>query len=322
MMNLRTMVNGLSAHAVAERFMQYWEHDEATLKFWRASSNFVYCFNKGEKRYFLRFTFNQENAREQILAEIDYMQYLSEHGYPCVQAVPSNQGHIVETISTMDGLYVGVVFTNANGSVLELETMANEQFVEWGKSLASLHLLSQTYSPADWKRKQWHEVLDSIDHTLQRYPAERDAKSELDRIRLWLSELSFSENNFGLIHYDFQLDNVHWDEQEHHFHVFDFDDAMYHWFAMDIVTALKDVEDSNHHTASFLKGYRTLVALNEDVLELFPKFQRFDDIYTFSRLLLSLENSDIENPPTWYEGLKTKLTRICDEKRAGFRHPW
>lgn len=44
MMNLRTMVVGLTADHVAKAFLRLWEHEEGTLEVWRASSNFVYRF--------------------------------------------------------------------------------------------------------------------------------------------------------------------------------------------------------------------------------------------------------------------------------------
>jgi Ser/Thr protein kinase RdoA (MazF antagonist) len=327
MMNLRNMVNGLVSDSISKRFVESWEHDEGTLKFWRASSNFVYVFERNENRYYLRFSFEQENSVEQIHEELNYMQYLIRHGYPSVVPVPSDNGRLIETVVTSDGLYFGVVFSQANGSALHIEKMNEEQFEQWGKSLASLHILAKTYRSNDVKRKNWQDILESVDTILQRYPLEQEAKTELERVKSWIHSLTFSNDNFGLIHYDFQLDNVFWDENEHHFNVFDFDDSMYHWFAMDIVTSLKDlyendVQEAGAKIESFLRGYCSILPLDDNLVSLFPRFLRFSQLYSFSRLLWSLENSDIDNAPEWYDGLKTKLKCVIDEIRLGFGHPW
>lgn len=52
MMKLSNMVRGLASDAVAKSLIQNWEHDEGTLTFWRASSNFVYAFENKQEKYF------------------------------------------------------------------------------------------------------------------------------------------------------------------------------------------------------------------------------------------------------------------------------
>lgn len=73
MMKLSNMVKGLASDAVAKSLIQNWEHDEGSLKFWRASSNFVYAFRNNQEIFFLRFSFDQENSIEQMKAELEFM---------------------------------------------------------------------------------------------------------------------------------------------------------------------------------------------------------------------------------------------------------
>ncbi len=327
MMNLCSMVVGLKSDDVANRFIRCWEHDEGTLRFWRASSNFVYVFTHHQKRYFLRFSFESDNTLEQISAELDFMDYVGQHGYASVSPIPSNNGKLVESVKTNTGAYFAVVFTEAVGHQLDIEEMSDEQFESWGQSLASLHRLSRAYLPVGVKRKDYTDILSDIGLILQRYPLEQEALAELDRMKAWLDSLGRSEEDLGLIHYDFQLDNVFWDEKACMFNVFDFDDAMYHWFAMDIVAALVDLfgedgQPSGDKLNCFLRGYRSAFPISDDIVAQFPKFLRFSRLYGFSRLLYALENSDIDDAPSWYGPLKFKLARICEERRQGFRKPW
>ncbi|WP_262985224.1 phosphotransferase enzyme family protein [Paenibacillus elgii] len=130
-----------------------------------------------------------------------------------------------------------------------------------------------------------------------------------------------------LIHYDFQTDNVFWQEKSGQPSVIDFDDSMYHWFAMDIAAALTDqLEDespeSEAQLQAFVRGYRSVRPLDEAVVQVFPRFRRFAELYSFARLLASLENSELEEAPEWLDGLKAELQQYCDEMRQSFAKPW
>lgn len=103
MMKLTTMVRGLAGDKAARELIRNWEFDEGTLKFWRASSNFVYMFNRDGERYFLRFNFEEEHTAQQLTAELEFMQYLLKHEYPCVAPIPSVNGKWIETIQVPEG---------------------------------------------------------------------------------------------------------------------------------------------------------------------------------------------------------------------------
>lgn len=328
MMNLRNMITGLSSDTVAQRLIQLWEHDEGTLQFWRASSNFVYVFEHNHEKYFLRFAYEQENNMKNIIAELDFMNFLRSHEFPCVSPIASKTDKLIETVTTSDGLYYAVVFSAAKGIPLN-DSLMEMQSEDWGRSLATLHMLSKLYKPVEFRRKSWQDILHDIESVLRKHPQEHEAMEELKRVTRWLQSLPASEDSYGLIHYDFQLDNVFYDESKQGFEVIDFDDAMYHWYAMDIVTTLADLYDTHDSPSAqciqaFLGGYRSIMTVDDESLSLFPKFKRFDNLYGFSRLLWSLENSDvmIVDAPSWYEGLKEKLNRMIENRRQGFREPW
>lgn len=327
-MNLRNMVTGLSSDTVAQCLIQLWEHEEGTLQFWRASSNFVYIFEHNHDTYFLRFSYEQENNVDNIIAELDFMEFLRSHKFPCVSPIASKADKMIESVTTAEGSYYAVVFSAAKGIPLD-DNLTGIQSENWGRSLATLHTLSKLYVPAHVRRKSWQDILQDIENVLRKHPQEHDAMEELKRLTQWLQSLPTSEESFGLIHYDFQLDNVFFDESKQGFEVIDFDDAMYHWYAMDIITTLADLYDNqDSHSAQciqdFLNGYRSIMAVDDEEISLLPKFKRFDHLYGFSRLLWSLENSDtvIEDAPSWYEGLKIKFNSVIETRRQGFRKPW
>lgn len=50
-----------------------------------------------------------------------------------------------------------------------------------------------------------------------------------------------------MIHYDFEFDNVFYDDESTTCNIIDFDDAMYHWYAMDIELTLDSLQDCIPH---------------------------------------------------------------------------
>lgn len=141
---------------------------------------------------------------------------------------------------------------------------------------------------------------------------------------MYLQSLPISNSNYGLIHYDFQLDNLFYEEKYRSFHVIDFDDAVYSWYAHDIVTALddflhNDINLKHSPVNSFLQGYCLIRPLSEEDVQTFPYFQRFMKLYQFSKLLWTLEGSDIVDAPQWLDDLKIKLVRARDRLRDGFQ---
>lgn len=325
MMYLRNMVLGTENNCAATQMLNNWEHDAESLTFWRASSNFIYVFQVNGKPHYLRFIHEEDNSIANIQSELDFMLYLIDKGYATVAPVRSIHGNWVESISTENGRYYGVVFEQAKGESISLEQMSSHHFEEWGQSLASLHLLSELYTSNATSRKSWVDALDFILSVLENHPHEHEALKEHERLKAWLSALPSDAGNFGLIHYDFETDNVFYMKEESRFSSIDFDDSMYHWFAMDITSALRDLSKQNDDESKknidlFINGYRSVKRLDDDYIKLLPEFQRFSDLYGFARLLRSLENLDVSVCPEWALQLKSRLEGICDRIRDGF-HP-
>lgn len=321
MMKLDNMVIGLAGDAAAASLLERWEHSEGSLKFCRASSNFVYVFENRGERFYLRFSFELERQEEQIRAELDFLAYLQNQHYPIAAPVLSLDGKVLEKVHAAEGTYYGVVFRSAAGVVLE-DDLTAEQCRAWGRSLASLHQLSQAYRPSSVPRVSWKDILQEIDVILKRHPKEREAAAELSQLNDWLMTLPITEQNYGLIHYDFQLDNVFYEADTRSFVIIDFDDAVYSWYVQDIVNAIDDVVGDelgleHPHAQAFLEGYGSILPLGGDKLSQFTDFRRFMNLQKFSSLLRSLEGCG-DDVPEWVQEIKVKFVRVMDRMRRGF----
>lgn len=245
-------------------------------------------------------------------------------GFHTVSPVLSNNGNWVETINIANhGRYYGVVFERAEGVSLSLEQMTGQQAEQWGKSLGSMHVLSESYIPGTAKRGSWLDALTFVSSILQHHPDEKSARQELEQVLSLLSKLPSDAEHMGLIHYDFQTDNLFYMEEESRFCTIDFDDTMTHWYAMDIVSAISDLleqKDDKPQRKIDHCGYRSIRPLDEWWVQLFPLFQRFSDLYSFARLLRSIKDMDSHLSPEWAIQLKDKLLKVSNKIRARF-HP-
>ena len=121
-------------------------------------------------------------------------------------------------------------------------------------------------------------------------PEEYGARQALDRLTDELGQLPIHDQNFGLIHYDFEPDNLIWDGE--HPGMIDFDDCVWYWFVADIAGALSDVfgdrasqvDFQNATYLRFIEGYRSVRQIEQTELELIPLFLRLQNLVTFTRL--------------------------------------
>jgi Ser/Thr protein kinase RdoA (MazF antagonist)/GNAT superfamily N-acetyltransferase len=323
MMSLRNMVQGVENDAPAKQLIQFWEHDAESLKFWRASSNFIYVFERSGDPHFLRFIHQEDNSFENIQTELDFMLYLIDNGYSTVAPIRSKNGHWIETVSSDNGVYYAVVFEQAKGAYISLDQMSDSHFEHWGKSLASLHHLSEAYTGAA-PSKSWTDRLAFISMVLQRYPQDVRLLQELNLIWEQFNELPAGKGYTGLIHYDFETDNIFYVEEEARYCAIDFDDMMVHWFMMDVISAISDLTEQDNEEASrkiqlFVAGYRSIKPLDETYVGLLPVFQKFSDLYILARLLRSVEHMNIAGSPEWAIRLKDKLLGVCAQIRGRYR---
>ncbi|KAB3539025.1 phosphotransferase [Alkaliphilus pronyensis] len=325
MMKLENLI--CNTEDIAYEILQSWQHDIDSLRFWRGSSNYVYFFTCNDNEYWLRFTKKDENSLEEIKAEIQLLLYLNNNGYPCVVPIKSKNNNYVEAIERHKETYYAVVFNKAVGVNLDIKNITKTQLEGWGKALASFHSLSMSFQPKEYVRKSWKDKLKLTADILKDFPNEKNALEELYRIKEWLSSLPITNENYGLIHYDFELDNIFWNEEFKKFTIIDFDDSMYHWYAMDIAYALRDLYEleeckKKEGLQVFLKGYCSVKTIKEEYIELLPKFKRFGDLITFAKLLRSLKDSDFSQEPVWLDKLRPKLLNKCQELRDGFIEEW
>lgn len=304
---------------LAKLALANWNHDEksldAYLKYFRISSNAIYPFNGCGKKCFLRLAPVEEKQEQNLRGELEFLQYLQKNNYPSMRPVASQIGKLLVQLDTKWGQYYASVFEGVPGKPIEDTDYSADLMMAYGKALGRLHSLSKTYEPT-CKKWSYEDVLAWIRKTLQTYHAPEHMLQKADKVELELSALERNIETYGLIHYDFEPDNVFYDETSGECHVIDFEDGMYHFYLLDIEQVFDSLSEEltgdslKQAKESFVQGYQSEMVLDADYEQKLPIMRRFCNLYAYTRLTRCIAD-EVADAPEWMCNLRKKL----EEKR-------
>lgn len=308
---------------LADQLAGRWPHDPGQVWFWRVSANFVFVCKHAGQDFILRFNHASERTLAQIAAELAFVTALTERGMRVARPISSLAGNLIETITTPLGEFHAVLFEKLLGEQLEIDDLSGDQFGRWGRALAELHEAAAQIEVTG--RSTWQDHLAFVATTV---PATESAIHQaVGHTASALQKLPITPQNHGLIHYDFELDNLIWHNGRPG--IIDFDDCARHWFAADIALALGDVIGASVHDLDldneafqqFLAGYRSIRTLADEELQHLPLFTQAGNLYTFARLYRALTPVNEAGELPWMAGLRAKLaaklTFIRDDLARG-----
>lgn len=306
---------------LAKEALKNWKHDEDTLdkmlSYFRISSNAIYPFRYNGQICFLRLAPVDEKLRKNIWGEMEFIEYLGQHNYPALRPMPTRCGENVIVLDTKWGEYYACAFYKVAGDQIHTTDMSHQVMNAYGKALGKLHSLSSNYIPTI---KKWthNEVLEWIEEVMIEYKAPSYALSELEKVKSNLVNLLQKKDNYGLIHYDFEMDNVFYDEKTKSCSVIDFDDGMYHWFALDVEQVLFSLREEldgkilKHAEEAFMEGYKSEYHYSEESESSRPLMRRFINLFSYARLLQCVAET-FDDEPEWLMELRAKLVNCIRE---------
>lgn len=309
-------------YSLAKEALKNWNYDtdnlDEMLSQFRISSNAIYPFCQDGKVCFLRLAPIDEKNESNVVGEMEFIHFLIDRHYPALEPLKAKTGEVFLRINTQWGDYFAAAFSRVSGIPIEKTDFSNDIMFEYGKALGKLHALSAEYVP---EHKKWMhtEVLEWMEATLREYEAKDDIMAALSALKEALDELPIRKDHYGLIHYDFEPDNVFFDKESGTCSVIDFDDSMYHWYALDIEQVFESLESEMSgeilETARnmFIKGYRTEHCYTEETKALQPLMHKFIDLYGYTRLIRCVAER-FENEPEWLVELRIKLGQYIVEK--------
>ena len=297
---------------LARTALAHWPHDEATLDArlarFRISANAVYPFDCEGKFCFLRLTPADETSSPMLREELRLIHRLRAEGYPALEPLPSIQGEEIVTLHTPWGIWYASAFAAVPGKPIEDTEMTEEVLFRYGETLGEMHRINMEYLPAP-NRPNFLQKMQWIKQQMEDAPT--PLFRECDVVEQELSQLWRGPYTLGMVHGDFELDNVFWDGAN--CHVIDFNDCMIHFYALDVVIALDELPPEAHET--FLRGYRAACPHSGVREEDFPLMRRFKQLHQYARILHALSQRP-DPEPDWMPDLVTRLQGIMQDIEA------
>ena len=278
----------------------------------RSSANHVFRFLRNGQMLYLRLTPASERGRDAILAELDFVLHAARAGLGVAWPVPSAQGALVEDVDD----HHAVAFAALGGGPREWDELDEPMFRAWGGALARLHGASETFPV----RTALPDLRGEMRAALETLPAHDAAVAALLESGLaWLDGLPADE--YGLLHGDFELDNLFWEAGR--VHVLDFDAAAYGLYAMDVAIALGDVwrdggADRDERLAWFFAGYAEVRPLPTGTGAMLPRLVRLSSALKVARLLHAYATTDDTSSPGWVTAMRARHERWLRARRAEF----
>jgi Ser/Thr protein kinase RdoA (MazF antagonist) len=280
----------------------------------RASANFVARVNNGDATYYLRLNHETERTLHHIDNEVAYIQRLIAKGINANEPVTSLTGKLVESVETELGILNAVLFSEMKGEHIEVTELDLAGFSKWGASLAEIHNAGHGLELEN--APTWEDQLNLLS---ERSPEDTILMNEANTIRDKLSDTQIAQSNYGLTVFDFEMDNIKWDDGKPGF--MDFDDYCVHWYAADIAYALRDLYDdkmtgfnpSDERFQEFLRGYRTVREVTDEELDMIPVFIRLHNLYFYARIRRA-NTGHSNKDPDWVKNFSKRL----GEKNEGY----
>jgi len=289
------------------------KHLDKMLSYFRISSNAVYPFwaKEGRTVCFLRLSPVEEKNIRDVETEIHFIEWLIENGFNAMKPYPMKNGKAADVITTKWGKYNVSCFEKVAGETLDDMDGTDETAFGYGKLLGTLHNLAEKYPYAD-ERRDYRALLGEAKSRLEQYRAPATVLHYYDTVMEQLTAMPQTPNTYGIIHYDFEADNVLYDDETDTWGVIDFDDAVRCWYALDVTRAIDAIGDvvegdTTGAAAAFLAGYRSVRLFTAEQEATIPLMRGVVRLQAYGTILHVLADPPAEEPD-WLTEVKQKLT--------------
>lgn len=299
---------------VADQVAAAWGHPPGAARWWRSSASHVFVIPGPGGRRYLRFVPDTCRASESVAAVTHLVARLKKLGSAVVAPVPTAAGDLTVTVATELGRMHATVVEAAPGEQVDIDDLTVVQAERWGQALARLH------HDAAGLGAGLPEPFGELAHLPHAFAGDRAVVDATARLLDAAAALPRDEHRWGVVHGDFELDNIAW--QDDHAMAYDFDEAAVSWYAADVAYAVRDLGlGAGRPTAAhrplldaFVLGYRSVRPLDQRDLALLPLFSGLHAATSLVRIRHALGERGQDEEP-WLERLRAKLTSLAQSHR-------
>jgi Ser/Thr protein kinase RdoA (MazF antagonist) len=299
--------------------MRYFDIADDKIELMDGFESFIYAYEHEGGEFILRIGHSQRRSMEDILGEIDWINYLAEGGAGVARAIRSINGRSVESIDDGRGEhFLATAFVRAAGGHPTDEHLNKLLFQSWGRLVGKIHRLSKDYVPTNtaWRRYEWDSPQNlSLEAWLP--PSDSAALKHFHALMDHFKTLPKNRDCYGLIHQDAHAGNFFVDK-DYQITLFDFDDCVYSWFIYDIAMVLfyglmgheNDPSHIEYFSRQFLDGYRQENNLDPYWLAKIPYFLKLREIDLYAQIIFSyggLENVEHTWDQNYLDGRKERI---------------
>ncbi|MER8236483.1 phosphotransferase [Streptomyces sp. NPDC094049] len=318
-----TEISGLAGYVnedwqstVADAVAARWGIAPGVARWWRSSASHVFVVPgvpEPEAERYLRFVPERYAAYGRFETVAALMDRLHAGGLALAPPVRSSAGRLTETVATPLGTVRAMCLAEAPGEEVEPTELTEAQARAWGALLARTHESARDLSDGLGR------PLDGIAEAARLYADDAGLAAAVGKIAARLAGLPRDPASYGVVHGDFELDNLAWEGNTPT--AFDFDEAALSWYAADIAHAVRDLTDEGRPDparagllGAFLAGYRevrTLPGVDADTLLLFAGANAARSLVELHPVLDRLD----EGRPDDLDTLRADLVEHRDEQR-------
>jgi Ser/Thr protein kinase RdoA (MazF antagonist) len=299
---------------IADQVAARWGYAAGTAKWWRSSASHVFVLPKDGRRRYLRFVPDSYRGPKYLAVVAELMARLSDGGSAVVRPVAAESGALTTTVATGLGAVHAMVVEPAPGADVDVSELTASQARQWGQALARLH---RDAAGLDAGLPEAFGELPSVG-TL--FADDAELVEATARLADVMSELPRRQDRWGVVHGDFELDNMAWEEGGPV--AYDFDEAALSWYAADIAYAVRDLTDHTGRPASvhrarfdaFVDGYRSVRPFDDEDLGRLPLFAGLHAAASLVRITRAL-GEPAQGEPDWMGELRDDLTDMARAHR-------
>lgn len=242
-----------------------------TCKALNTLANYAYEVLTSDGHFALKLYNAASRTEQDVQWELDLTLYLAKNGVPVAKPVAGKSGYL-QAFDVDGEKRVAILFEWAVGKKPKPELST---YALLGNAAAQIHQAADTFT-SDLPREKYdmHELLDD---QLERMKMTLQQTGEWNRVYELTERMRKITSNpkldYGIIHNDLTLDNIH--QSGNAITVFDFDSAGESWRAAEPWGVLRASED---RFQSWLKGYRAVRHFSQDDERAVAAFVIVEDI--------------------------------------------
>ncbi|HEY5561394.1 MAG TPA: phosphotransferase [Clostridiaceae bacterium] len=270
--------------------------------------NFVYEYLKEDRWYILRITHSSHRSENNLLGELDFINYIHSNGVSVSRPIISVFGKLTEIIEIADSYFIVTSFEKAEGKKIHYpECMNNDSLSEMcGEITGQIHALSLNYLPQSIEKTRHDWTENNYLKNITRFIPSTQHKifEQYELLQNQINGLK-KERNYGIIHGDINVGNFLINGEK--LTLFDFDECQYSWFIEDIAIQLfymvyvvldDSIGERNFQAQRFiqcfLKGYKRHFSIDEDSLKSIPLFLKLRELIVYIGMYRSFNLANLD----------------------------